>query len=221
MSGAVPTRDEFLRRWSTAHGGVDPAGTRFVHGWLTLVHRLARPLAAARVSPDLLTLVGLVTALAVLAPAAAGGRWPLLAPVVVVASGLLDSLDGAVAVMTGRTSRWGGVLDALADRVSDAAYCAALWLLGAPAWLAVVAAAIGWLHEYARARSAAMGLADVATITVSERPTRIVVATMFLLGTGVYASAADGWATAGAAATATIGVVGFVQLLVVLRRRLA
>ncbi len=57
-------------------------------------------------------------------------------------------------------------------------------------------------------------------ITVSERPTRIVGATMFLLAAGVYPGAASSWATAGSAFGAVVGFVGLVHLLVVVRRRL-
>jgi ABC-type phosphate transport system auxiliary subunit len=44
---------------------------------------------------------------------------------------------------------------------------------------------------------------------------------MFLLGAGVFSGAGHLWATAGAAAWAVLGVVGLVQLLLVVHRRLA
>ena len=58
-------------------------------------------------------------------------------------------------------------------------------------------------------------------MTVSERPTRVIVTLMFLLGAGVYPDAGRTWAGAGAAAWTFLGLVGMVQLLLVLRRRLA
>jgi CDP-diacylglycerol--glycerol-3-phosphate 3-phosphatidyltransferase len=212
--------DDFVRLWSRSHGDADP-GTPFVRGYLAVVYALARPLAAARVHPDALTGVALAAGVAVLAPAAAGGRWPLLVPVLVVVSGLLDGLDGAVAVLTARSTRWGAVLDAVADRLVDAAWCAALWLLGAPAWLAVAAAAVAWLHEYVRARATAAGMTDVGVVTVAERPTRVVVVAAFALGCGLFPAAAAAWATAGAAVAAAVGAAGAAQLLVVVRRRLS
>lgn len=212
--------DSFVRLWARSHGDADPDGP-FVRGYLTVVHTLARPLAAARVSPDALTGAALAAGVAALAPAAAGGRWPLLSSLLIVASGALDGLDGAVAVLTGRSTRWGAVLDALADRVVDAAWCAALWLLGAPASLAVAAAALAWLHEYARARASAAGMTDVGAITVAERPTRVVVAAAFTLGCGLFPGAAPQWATAGAAVAAGIGVAGLAQLLPLVHRRLS
>lgn len=201
------------------HGGAD-ADARFVGGYLTAVHRAARPLTASGVPPDVLTLTGLAVALAALWPAAAGGRWVLLVPLLVVGSSLVDGLDGAVALLSGRSTRWGAVLDAVADRLADAAYCGVLWLLGAPAWLAVAAAATGWLHEYVRARATVAGMAGVGVVTVSERPTRVVVAALFCLGAGLHPSAAQAWGTAGASATAVLGLVGLAQLLPAVRRSL-
>jgi len=139
---------------------------------------------------------------------------------VVAASGLLDNLDGAVAVMTGRTTRRGFVLDSVCDRIADAGYCAALWLAGAPAGLAVAGAALAWLHEYTRARAAVAGMPDVGVVTVSERPTRVIVAAMFLLGAALHPSAAASWATAGSAAWLVVGLVGAAQLAVTVTRRL-
>ncbi len=218
--GALPTEREYLERWSRLHGGVDPAGNRLVGLWLRLTYRVARPLARSGASPDLVTGLGVVVAGSVVALCVLGGRWVLLAVVVTVLSGLLDNLDGAVAVLTDRVSAWGAVLDALADRVADGAYLLALVVLGAPGPLAVAAGALMVAQEYARARAGQAGLADVGVVTVAERPTRVIVTAAFLLGAGLHPPAADAWSTAGAAAWTTLGAVGCAQLLVVVRRRL-
>lgn len=220
MHGTVPSREEYLRRWSALHGGYDPRTTRWAIGWLTVAYATARPLARLRVPPDALTAAGALVAGLVAALAALGGRWVILAAAVVVVSALLDSLDGAVALMTDRTSRWGYVLDSVVDRVSDGLYVVALALVGAPVWLCVLAAALAFLQEYARARASGAGLGDIAVVTVWERPTRVVVTALFLLGAGIYVGVADTWATASAAAWAVLGSIGLVQLLLVLRRRL-
>jgi hypothetical protein len=49
----------------------------------------------------------------------------------------------------------------------------------------------------------------------------VIVTAMFLLGAGLYPAAGHLWAAAGAAAWVVLGVVGLVQLLLVVRRRLA
>jgi CDP-diacylglycerol--glycerol-3-phosphate 3-phosphatidyltransferase len=191
-----------------------------VRFWLSLTFALARPLAALRVPPDALTMVGLLVACAVVPIAALGGRWPVLGAVVLVGSGLLDNLDGAVAVLTGRVTRWGALLDAVADRLADGAACLALWAVGGWAGLALGAGVVGYLHEYARARAGASGMSDAGVITVAERPTRLIVVVMFLLGAGIYPGSAASWGTAGAACLLALGLVGFGQLLLVVRRSL-
>ncbi len=216
---AVLTRDEYLAEWGRLHG-VDPGSVRVVGLWLRLVYLLARPLAAARVAPSALTGSGVLAALAVVPVAAAGGRWVLLTPLVVVLSGVLDNLDGAVAVLSGRTSSWGSVLDAVADRVSDCGYLVALWVLGAPGWLVVLGGGLTFLLEYVRVRAAIAGLPDVGVVTVGERPTRVLSAAMFLAGAGLFPSVAPAWALAGAGFGAAAAAVGLGQLLVVVRRRL-
>ena len=217
--GGVPlNREGYLDRWSELHGGVAPRG--IVGGWLSLAYRTGRPLARLGVPPDVVTLLGLVVAALVLPLAAAGGRWVLLAVAVVVLSALLDGVDGTVAILSGRVTPWGYVLDSLCDRLADACYVGALWLAGADGPLCVLGGGISWLQEYLRARAAGGGMSEAGVITVSERPTRVIVTAMFLIGAGLYPEDAAGWATAGAAAWATLGAVGVGQLAVVVRRRL-
>lgn len=217
---AVPTRQEYFERWSDLHGGYDPTGSPLVGGWLRVVYVCARPFAALRVPPDVVTFLGAAVSGVVVWLAALGGRWVLLAVVLVVVSGLLDGLDGAVAVLTDRVTRWGHVLDSLADRCSDGLYLVALWLVGAPAGVCVAGGAAAVLLEYTRARAGAGGMSEVGVVTVAERPTRVVITAAFLLGAGLYVSDAAAWASAGAWAWLGVSSVGFVQLLVVVRRRL-
>jgi CDP-diacylglycerol--glycerol-3-phosphate 3-phosphatidyltransferase len=221
MARAVLTREAYLDRWQTLHGGYDPRGSKLVGPWLSVVYGVARPFARAGIPPDVVTVLGVVVSGLVVWLCWLGGRWVILAAVVVGLSGLLDSIDGAVAVLTDRVTRWGAVLDSVVDRVSDVLYLVALWLVGAPAWVCVVAGVLLFTQEYARARATAIGLDDVGVVTIGERPTRVIVVAMFLLAAGIYPGAATTWATAGAAASLTIGLVALAQLLVVVRRRLS
>ncbi len=213
------TREEYLERWSVLHG-TDPRTVPLVHSWLVVVHALARPLVAARVPPDAVTALGLLLAVATLVPAAAGGRWALAVPLLALASGVADSLDGAVAVMTSGTSAWGAVLDAACDRVGDAALAGTLWLLGAPAALVVGVVGAGWLHEYVRARVQATGRPGPVVITVSERPTRVALPAMVALGAGLMPASATTVATLGAVGGALVAAAGLAQLAVAVRRAL-
>ena len=58
MSRSVLSREEYLDRWSTLHGGYDPRTSRIVGPWLTVVHAVATPFARLGVPPDVVTLLG-------------------------------------------------------------------------------------------------------------------------------------------------------------------
>jgi len=214
----VLTREAYLDTWAGLHGGYDPRSNRLVAGWLSLTYVVARPLAARRVPPDVVTGAGVLVSAGAAALASLGGRWWLLAALVVVVSGLLDNLDGAVAVLTSRSTAWGFVLDSVADRLSDLAYLVALWLAGAPGEWCAAGGALMLLQEYVRARAGAGGMTEVGVVTVWERPTRVIVTAAFLASAGLLDDGA--WADLGAAAWVGLGVVGLVQLTWVVRRRL-
>lgn len=208
-------RSDYLDRWSLLHG-YDARTNPIVHAWLCMTFALARRLAAARVSPHVLTAGGVVLAAFAAAAAAAGGAWRVGAAALIASTGLLDSLDGAVAVIRNRVSQLGAVLDAGADRAGDLLFVLALWLAGAPAIPCILGAALMSLHEYLRARSRASGRRAAGVITVSERPTRVIVTAMFLLAAGLYDGAL--WPSLGAWAWVGLGAAGVVQLWVALRR---
>jgi phosphatidylglycerophosphate synthase len=177
--GVGRSGDEHLREWAGLHRTETPGG--FVGGWLRAAGAVARPLARAGVSPNAVTVAALVAAVAAV-PLALIDGWPgpAAACVAVTVSGLLDSLDGAVAVQAGRATKVGFLLDSALDRLADVAFVAALAVVAggdqAP-WVAVAAGGAAWWLEYVRARG---GLASAdappgpQVITPGERPTRIV-----------------------------------------------
>ncbi|MCX2946878.1 CDP-alcohol phosphatidyltransferase family protein [Lentzea sp. NEAU-D7] len=208
--------------WSRLHGE-DVSASRLVVGWLRFVHALARPLD--RVPPDLLSLAGVVAAGGAVAVAGAGGRWPLLALVLVVATGVLDGLDGAVALRTGRARPLGAVVDAVADRLADLSLVLVLLVLGAEAWWCAAIGVTVLLHEYARAKAQAVGMASAGAITVAERPIRIIVVAIACAGTGLAPGGTPvtgwSWAVVSALVWAACAVVGFGQLVAGVRRELS
>jgi phosphatidylglycerophosphate synthase len=208
--------------WSRLHGE-DVSGSRVVVGWLRLVHVLAR--RVERVHPDVISVAGVVVAGAAVAVAAVGGRWALLALVLVVATGVLDGLDGAVALRTGRARPLGAVVDAVADRLADLCLVLVLVVLGAPAWWCVALGAALLLHEYARARAQAAGMGSAGAVTVAERPTRVIVVAIACAGAGVAPGGTPGtgwsWAAVSALVWAACAVVGLGQLAVGIHRELA
>lgn len=180
----TPGDDDHLRSWADLHATRPPAG--LVAGWLRASAAVARPLVRAGVSPNAVTVAAMVVGVAALPLALVGGGFGAAAACAAVAvSGLLDSLDGAVAVQAGRATRVGFVLDSVLDRLADAAFPAALAVVavdrGAPAAstsaLAVAAGAAAWYLEYVRARAtlaAPPGPGEGQVVTPGERPTRIV-----------------------------------------------
>jgi CDP-diacylglycerol--glycerol-3-phosphate 3-phosphatidyltransferase len=173
-----------VRDWAALHLTDPPAG--LVRAWLRGVAAVARPLARAGVSPNTVTVAALVLAVAAV-PLASIDGWtgPAAACVAVTLSGLLDALDGAVAVQAGRTTRVGFLLDSALDRLADAALPAALAVAAGgdtAIRLAVAATAACWWLEYVRARAslAAARPGWRQVVTPGERPTRMVLAAVGL-----------------------------------------
>jgi phosphatidylglycerophosphate synthase len=232
----VLTWDGYCTRWAGLHGGVDPrSASRFVRGWLRLGYAVARPLAVAGLPPAAVTVAGLV--LCALVPvAAAAGLAPAGALLVLVAA-VADTADGAVAVLGGRVSRLGYLYDSVADRLGEACWLAALWLLGVPGGLVLATGLLVFLHEYVRARAVAAGMAEVGAVTVAERPTRVIVMVVALVWVAVAGAVApagtvaagplelSGPGAAGAAVATLVwlllALVGLAQLLRAAHRVLA
>lgn len=194
---------EHLAAWSQLHGDLEPSP--LVRRWLGVVHRLAGPVSRTGVHPDVLT----ACSLAVLVPALWAPAWA--AAVLVLVSGVLDALDGSVALLQGRPTRWGYVLDSVVDRLCDGVVLGLLVVAGAPPGLAVATGAAVALLEYTRARAGNAGGDEVGTVTVAERPVRLLVPASGLL---------LGQPTAALVVLAALTGAGLVQLLLAVRRRL-
>lgn len=98
-----------------------PAGDGIVSRHLNrrLSGPLARWLARTPLAPHQATLATLAVALAAGAMTAAG--WNIAGGVLIWASSVADGVDGELARITGRATRFGAVLDAVLDRYADAA----------------------------------------------------------------------------------------------------
>ncbi|WP_333822483.1 CDP-alcohol phosphatidyltransferase family protein [Pinisolibacter sp.] len=118
-----------------------------------LWERAARPLAATGVTPNQVTLIGLVL-VAVNVAAFSWHRSTLVLGLGLIVAFAFDALDGAVARLTGLSSRRGGYLDAVVDRYQELAMMLALgWASGA--WMAAIMGLAGaYLTSYAKARTA-------------------------------------------------------------------
>ncbi len=207
----------YAREWSALHGGYDPrtAGV-LVRGWLWIAFRVARTLASVGVRPSAVTSAGVVVAGLVPAVVSFG---PFFAPVgalLILIGALADSADGALAVVAAQETRLGRVYDSVADRLTEAAWLVALFLVGAPGWLVFACLGVTWLHEYVRARATVAGMDDIGTVTVGERPTRVLIALfgLLLVGAAEFVDRAAETSTVAVAAWTLLGAVGLVQLSV-------
>ena len=151
---------------------------RFRAFWAGLFTPLARLLLRLGVSPDAVTLVGTVGVSApalVLFPQGELG----LGTVVITLFVFSDLLDGTMARLSGRTSRFGAFLDSTLDRMADASVFAGLVLFYAGRGdllhvsLALVCLVAGALTSYARARAESLGFQ--AHVGIAERADRLVV----------------------------------------------
>lgn len=129
-----------------------------------LNRRLSRPLARlsarAGLSPDQVTALSVAAALAV--PLLFLADRPRLAGAAIQAASIADGVDGDLARLTGHSTRFGAVLDAVTDRYADAAILAGMTYWSArherkPATVLIgLGALVGSLMvSYSRARAEA------------------------------------------------------------------
>lgn len=158
-------KSEFNSTWSALHGGAEVKG--IVKAWLGISFQSARFLSKLHVTPNILTLLGVLFAAAMAANPTSLWAIPLL-----VLSLYADGIDGSVAIFQGRNSSFGAILDASADRISEALWFYVAFKIGAPAWLVLATYVIASTQEYARARLGGLGVSDLGVVTPAERPVR-------------------------------------------------
>ncbi|HMD67349.1 MAG TPA: CDP-alcohol phosphatidyltransferase family protein [Chitinivibrionales bacterium] len=146
---------------------------------------VAKILAKAGIHPNAITVSGVALSGAA-AYFCAVGHWPLAALLVFCGS-CMDGLDGLVSRETGKQTRFGAVLDSVADRVTETAWFFGLLLYyaanpthgGAGIYLAFLAHAGSQMVSYVRARCEGAGIACKEGIL--QRPERIVIIIACLL----------------------------------------
>jgi len=158
-------KSEFNSTWSLLHGGAEIKG--IVKAWLAISFGSAKFLSKLHVTPNVLTLLGVLFAIAMAVNPLSLWAIPLL-----VLSLYADGIDGSVAIFQGRNSSFGAVLDASADRISEALWFYVAYKIGAPAWLVLATYVIASTQEYARARLGGLGISDLGVVTPAERPVR-------------------------------------------------
>lgn len=136
---------------------------------------IARILAGLGLSPNAITLIGMLGAVASGVLASQGLL--LAAGAATLVAGILDLFDGSVARLTGRKSKFGALLDSTADRVSEAAVLVglAVYYAGEGSLVGVAlscgAMAGSMMVSYVRARAG--GLRVDCEVGVFTRPERV------------------------------------------------
>ena len=144
MKAQPLSQKEFTERWSELHGGAEIEGA--VSRWLRISYPAARVCSALRISPNVLTLLGLGTAIAMGLSTYAAislSTYAAISLLLLTISLFFDGIDGSVAILQGRESKWGSLLDSVAE-------------------------------EYARARLASLGHSEIGVLTPTERPVRAI-----------------------------------------------
>lgn len=167
-----------------------PSEARTLTPGRSLIAPVARALHAARVSPNAVSLAGLV--LVIGGSALVAADQPSAAFVALLAGSLADTLDGELARLSGQASVFGAFLDSTIDRVSDAAlYLGATALAFRAADPILLLAALwalvaSFLVSYTRAK--AESLARSASVGVGPREARIAI---LVVGVALWALLGD------------------------------
>ena len=159
------TKDEFYTKWSQLHSDAPITGA--VAWWLKISYRFGLIATLLRISPNLLTLLGLISA--AMSALTATTWWAIF---FLVFSLFCDGIDGSVAIFQKRDSAWGATLDSVVDRISEAFWLYALYVIGVPAWLAIAIWCVAAFQEYARAKLSSLKIKDIGVVTPAERPVR-------------------------------------------------
>jgi archaetidylinositol phosphate synthase len=98
----------------------------------------------------------------------------ILAPFLMLASGLFDALDGALARLYGEATKFGGFFDSLLDRYADAVILCGIIIGGLTEVYWGLAALLGsLLVSYSRARAEAAGV-KMESVGLAERAERLI-----------------------------------------------
>ena len=190
---------------------------RFARALFTrLFTPVARALLRLGVSPDVVTVVGTLGVCAGALIFYPTGHF-VIGTLVISAFVFSDTIDGVMARLSGRPSKWGAFLDSSLDRVGDAAIFSGLilWYLGRgddmlTGGLALACLVFGSLVSYVRAKAEGIGLR--ADVGIAERAERLVAT---LLATGLV-----GWFLPDVVLTVVLAVLAVASAVTVVQRLL-
>ena len=158
-------QSEFFAKWSKLHGDATISG--IVKGWLRISFILVKPIAKLKITPNMLSTFGLF--FGVLLFFNAENNWAIL---LLITSLICDGVDGSLAIVTNKESKWGAAADSIFDRLTEVFWALTFIAIGANQNVVMAAVLLAAVQEYLRARAAGLGLAEVGVVTIAERPVR-------------------------------------------------
>jgi CDP-diacylglycerol--glycerol-3-phosphate 3-phosphatidyltransferase len=171
-------------------------GASIGRGAMRIIDGMVRGLASLGVPPNILTTIGVV--INVFCGVLFGIGNFFGAGIVLIVANLFDMLDGNVARLSGRVTRYGGFLDSTLDRLSDMGAFLGIMIFYARltphhstmnVFLGGVGMIASVLVSYTTARSEALGVK--ANVGFLQRPERVVLFIIGALSTWNWNS--DGW----------------------------
>ncbi len=169
----ISSRIGYIDHWGANHL-VSPSSP--VRAFLTVIYLLAKPFVKLKIHPNLITLLGGL--LAILASLLFINQVWVFAGLLAGFSTFLDGIDGAVATIQNKRSKFGAVLDAVVDRIAETSWFLALLSAGANIYFVLAAVFSIFCLEYFRTKGQSLGVTSVGAVTVAERPTRVIMFSM-------------------------------------------
>ncbi len=151
--------------------------------------RIGKAFAATGISPNIWTCIGLILAVSSAAVYGIAMEFALLVGgILLLASGFFDVVDGQVARISGKTTKKGGYLDSMSDKIAEVSIFLGILIGGyAEPYIVLLAVSMSLLVSYARAKSDALGI-QLQGVGIGERAERLlVVAIIGMIGFMEYA----------------------------------
>ena len=149
-------------------------------GFLSATTPAVQYLIRRGASPNLLTTLGAIVVVA--SAVAFGSGWIRLGGGLLLFSGVVDTLDGQVARLGGKTTKFGAFYDSTLDRVGDGAtfFGIAIWMLTTPGvhqpilWTIVCMIAVLSAYTVSYQRARAEGLGVECKVGIAQRAERLI-----------------------------------------------
>jgi len=158
-------------------------------------------------------------------PLLAWGGWAAVAVLTLLLGQVADAMTTTLAVRSGHVTRLESFYQALVERFAEVCWLLTFLALGAHPTTVVLTAGVVWAHEYVRAKVGGAAMSRAGSATVGDRSLRV-----WLVLTALVLAAAVSWIGRDLAAGIVtmvmlcwlaLGLIGFGQLLAIIRKVLA